>query len=134
MCKINPDNQHHIREHRLIVKKCGKGDKKGYRAMIIDFAVVRIEGPKGKTLQEALERIFDFTADQLKPHLEGYEDMRFSHIKDEELVSKDGGRIAMKKGRGAGAGVAAAGDTPGKAFSVRAGSPKKRQRVEGEEV
>jgi len=47
---VNPDNAHHIEEHRLIVRRCGKGDGKGYKAVIIDFAVFRIEGPKGRSL------------------------------------------------------------------------------------
>ena len=50
MCKVNPENAHHIEEHRLIVRRCGKGDGKGYKAVIIDFAVIRIEGPKGRSL------------------------------------------------------------------------------------
>ena len=41
VCKLNPDNQHHISEHRLIVRRCGKGESKGYKAVIVDYAVIR---------------------------------------------------------------------------------------------
>lgn len=97
MCKLNPDNAHHINEHRLIVRRCGKGEKKGYKAVIINFAVIRIEGAKGRSLQEALELLFDLTADKLKEYVKDYEDMSFLRIKGEELrKEKDGARIAMK--------------------------------------
>lgn len=98
MCKLNPNNAHHVKEHRLIVRRCGKGDKNGYKAVIIDYAVIRMEGPKGSSLQEALELLFDFTAEKLKDYVKDYEDMSFSHIKGEELRKEKGGaRIAMKK-------------------------------------
>ena len=97
MCKVNPDNAHHIKEHRLIVRRCGKGDNKGYKAVIIEFAVIRIEGLKGRSLQEALKLLFDLTADKLKEYMKDYEDMSFSHIKGEELrKEKDGARMAVK--------------------------------------
>ncbi|KAK4543682.1 hypothetical protein LTR36_005327 [Oleoguttula mirabilis] len=98
MCKLNPDNAHHIKEHRLIVRRSGKGENRGYKAVIIDFAVIRIEGAKGASLQEALELLFDFTAEKLRDYVKDYEDMSFSRIKGEELRKEKGGaRIAMKK-------------------------------------
>lgn len=98
MCKVNPDNAQHIKEHRLIVRRSGKGENKGYKAVIINYTVIRIEGAKGRSLQEALELLFDFTADKLKEYVKDYEDMTFSHARGEELKKdKSGARIAMKK-------------------------------------
>ncbi|KAK4560347.1 hypothetical protein LTR86_005543 [Recurvomyces mirabilis] len=96
MCKLNPDNQHHISEHRLIVRRCGKEEGEGYKAVIVDYAVIRIEGPGADTFLEALEALLDFTAEELEAHLGGYEDMKFSHIKGEALEKREGGRIAVK--------------------------------------
>lgn len=98
MCRINASNTHHLREYRLIVRRCGKSS---YKAFIIDIAVIRIEGPKAPTLQEALEKLFDFTAEQLKAYTKDFEDMGWSHIKGEELRKfEGGGRIAMEKAVG----------------------------------
>ncbi|KAK3672521.1 hypothetical protein LTR78_007571 [Recurvomyces mirabilis] len=96
MCKLNPDKQHRISEHRLIVRRCGMGESKGYKGVIIDYAVIRIEGPRANTFLEALESLLNFTAEALKPHLEGYENMKFSHIKGQALKRREGSRIAVK--------------------------------------
>ncbi|EMD01309.1 hypothetical protein BAUCODRAFT_119003 [Baudoinia panamericana UAMH 10762] len=140
MCKVNPDNTHHIKDHRLIVRKCsGKkrdsisGDEKGhgYKAVIIDFDTIRIEGPKGKDLQEALELLFEFTADKLRDFVRSYENMQFSHIEGEELRKDGGARIAVKQGKamtvGKGEEVTDADATPQK-------SKLKRDRAESSKM
>lgn len=91
MLHKNMDNIHWVFLHKLLVRR----SEKGYKAVIIGERILRLEGPEGHSVQQALELLLELTAELLEEVGDVWE--YALHAGEEVRVFEDGARIVVRE-------------------------------------
>lgn len=90
MLHKNTDNIDRTRHHSLLVRR----SEKGYKAVVLGQRRLRLEGPEGHSVTQALELLLELTAELLEEVAEVWE---YEGYEGEEVrIFDDGSRIAVK--------------------------------------